>query len=219
MGKTEFSSTAKNRTNTVSQVKKTTLPEKPSEIRKVKMNTAGRDLSMIGCVCDYSPLYLEARSFLRMFMLPKIQDDMFLGLDFMHFILHEVLVNIPDIRIGDIIIPMVKYDRNSKTAEVEVCKTTVLPHKTIVNVQCASENNLPSLIVKQLGIKQVHQYINYNTASRIFARVAPCGLCCQLLRLPGYSKQRTTTCASYRSGIDPSSATIIQILCSEASSV
>ena len=56
---------------------------------------------------------------------------MLLGLDFMRK--HEVLVNIPEIRVGDIIISMVKYDGNSKTAEVEVCINSVT---TLNNCEC-----------------------------------------------------------------------------------
>ena len=125
------------------------LPEKPSVIRKVKMNTAGRDLSMTGCVCGPFSLILGGLNFFENVYVAPIQDDMLLGLDFMRK--HKVLVNIPEehISMGDIVIPMVKLDGSIKVAEVKVCKTTVVPPNTIVNVQCVLGESLPSFVMEQ----------------------------------------------------------------------
>lgn len=70
------------------------LSEKPSAMCKVKTNMAGRYLSLTGCVYGPFSIILGGLKCLENVYVAPIQDDMLLGLDFMHK--HKVLVNIPE---------------------------------------------------------------------------------------------------------------------------
>lgn len=123
------------------------LSEKPGVLRKVKMNTAGRDLSMTAFLCGPFHVKLGGQDFFENIYVAPLQDPMLLGLDFMRK--HKVLVNIPEehIRIQDTVIPMVMSDEG-KVAEVTVCKTTVIPPNVLMNIECMTDDSLSSYIVE-----------------------------------------------------------------------
>ncbi|MCG7866421.1 MAG: retropepsin-like domain-containing protein [Candidatus Thiodiazotropha taylori] len=123
------------------------LSEKPGVLRKVKMNTAGRDLSMTAFLCGPFHVKLGGQDFYENIYVAPLQDPMLLGLDFMRK--HKVLVNIPEehICIQDTVIPMVMSDEG-KVAEVTVCKTTVIPPNVLMNIECMTDDNLSSYIVE-----------------------------------------------------------------------
>ncbi|KAH3854516.1 hypothetical protein DPMN_097059 [Dreissena polymorpha] len=157
-----------------------TLPESPRIIKKLRLNTADRDMSMSGFVCGPLTIKIGESEFEENVYVAPIQDDMLLGLDFMRK--YKMLVNIPEehVSMGTLSIPMLKQPMHEEIASVTVCRTTVIPPSTFKNVECGINKDLTAFVVEQCGggnvaiLPTLYSHENKSKVCVINMTVEPC---------------------------------------------
>jgi RNA:NAD 2'-phosphotransferase (TPT1/KptA family) len=121
------------------------LPSQPPIIRKVVMDTAGRDLSMFGFVVGPVHLQLGPIDFHDRVFVAPINDDMLFGLDFIKQL--GIVIDAPHGRLrtpkGDI--PLCEM---GGVAEVTVREELSLPPNTVTRVACAVSHPMPEYMVE-----------------------------------------------------------------------
>ncbi len=125
-------------------------------LKKVILNTAGRELKMNGFIVGPIRVTLGTQQFDENIYVAPIQDDMLLGLDFLRR--HQALIDIPhsSIQIGEERIPMSsEMSGDLSVSKVVVTKTTVVPPNTVVRVPCTVDEEVSRGVFMVEGVEDL----------------------------------------------------------------
>ena len=121
-------------------------------LERLSLQTAGRDMTMDGCVVGPIPIEISQNSFQNRIYVAPLQTEMILGKDF--FFKHGVSVNV-DVQcltLGSISIPFVTKDEgSSKEVQVPVVavKRVVVAPNTARRISCKMKEALPCFMTQQ----------------------------------------------------------------------
>nr|XP_045590082.1 uncharacterized protein LOC123752056 [Procambarus clarkii] len=126
-------------------------------IRRITLNTAGKCICIPGTLVGPVTLLIPGRKFKVNVYVAPIEDNMLLGLDFMKRQGISLALAQSQMILQGQIIPMQlgrenTPDPNSNpcTAKVAVSQHTVIPPRSVANVTCELDNNMPQYLVEPL---------------------------------------------------------------------
>ncbi len=127
----------------------TNLKDKPTVIRKITLQTAGRQMRLSGAVIGPITLGLGTKCYQEQVYVAPIEDDMLLGLDFLRK--HQVSIMMPQGELhlpGETIKLKMTPSSKPKVSRVVVCEKTVVPPNTVKLVQCSTDSEFTTFMVE-----------------------------------------------------------------------